>query len=162
MRERLPRGDFDLERTGDRGTFSRGDLESECTDEIDTGGDPWPAGKGLCGAEARPVVTSTNWLGVGEDIPDGGMTSVRRAGGGAGASDEASKRLDNSSRIGDGMEPELGESRMDVILSWAAAFALDDFDGLVFGAGGSGFEAGTADFDDADFFDILETLETTD
>ena len=161
----MSRGDFNLERTGERGTLSRGDLESECTDEIDKGDDPWPTGDGLCGAEARPVVAPSSWLGVGEDIPGGSTTSVCRTGGGVGASDEASKRLDNPSSIGDGIDPELGESRRDVTLGLADALVFDDLDGLAFGGGGagsSGFEARAADFDTADFFDIFETLETTD
>ena len=110
VRGRLSRGDFDLERTGEQGHLSLEDLDPECTDEIDRGDDPWPAGDGLCGAEVRPVVAPTSWLGVGDDIPAGSTGSIRREGGGTAASDEASKRLDNPSRIGEGIDPEAGDN----------------------------------------------------
>ena len=49
-----------------------------------------------------------SWLGVGEEMPPEGIGSVCRGGSDVAASDKDSLSLEESSRIGEGNEAEIG------------------------------------------------------
>ena len=108
---RLPRGDLDLEGDVERclvlaGRLPRGDLDLEGDVEVDGAGDSSPRSCGLCGAEVRPAVTPTSWLGVGDTMPEGITGSTCRGGRDGAVSDKYAPSLDESSSIGDGTDPE--------------------------------------------------------